>query len=154
MRDRKKSFRHHSLQDEKSLQDILKAVSSGIARGKTTFSDEDEKIVTFAWENLKSENGGKLNISFKTTVQLTENGLVFSAEIDNQSEYVVETIRWPQFGDLSIPKNSEEFSQTGIDYGGMDKFEIYPKFQNEPGYFAVDNPSNWMESPTTPFVLL
>ncbi len=45
MRDRKKSFRHHSLQDEKSLQDILKAVSSGIARGKITFSDEDEKIV-------------------------------------------------------------------------------------------------------------
>ena len=47
MRDRKKSFRHHSLQDEKSLQDILKAVSSGIARGKITFSDEDEKIVPF-----------------------------------------------------------------------------------------------------------
>ena len=45
MSDRKKSFRHHSLQDEKSLQDILKAVSSGIARGKITFSDEDEKIV-------------------------------------------------------------------------------------------------------------
>ena len=45
MRNRKKSFRHHSLQDEKSLQDILKAVSSGIARGKITFSDEDEKIV-------------------------------------------------------------------------------------------------------------
>jgi amphi-Trp domain-containing protein len=45
MRNRKKSFRHQSLQDEKSIQEILKAVSSGIARGKISFSDEDEKIV-------------------------------------------------------------------------------------------------------------
>ena len=45
MKNRKKSFRHQSLQDEKSIQDILKAISSGIARGKITFSDEDEKIV-------------------------------------------------------------------------------------------------------------
>lgn len=41
----KKSFRYQSLQDEKSIQDILKAVSSGIARGKISFSDGDEKIV-------------------------------------------------------------------------------------------------------------
>ena len=33
------------MQDEKSIQEILKAVSSGIARGKISFSDEDEKIV-------------------------------------------------------------------------------------------------------------
>ncbi|MEN8204943.1 MAG: amphi-Trp domain-containing protein [Pseudomonadota bacterium] len=45
MRNRKKSFRHQSLQDEKSIQDILKAITGGIARGKITFSDEDEKIV-------------------------------------------------------------------------------------------------------------
>lgn len=45
MRSGKKSFRHQSLQDEKSIQDILKAITSGIAKGKITFSDEDEKIV-------------------------------------------------------------------------------------------------------------
>jgi amphi-Trp domain-containing protein len=45
MRNGKRSFRHQSLQDEKSIQDILKAISSGIAKGKITFSDEDEKIV-------------------------------------------------------------------------------------------------------------
>ena len=45
MRNGKKSFRHQSLQDEKSIQDILKSITSGIARGKITFSDEDEKIV-------------------------------------------------------------------------------------------------------------
>jgi amphi-Trp domain-containing protein len=45
MKSRKKSFRHQSLQDEKSIQDILKSISNGIARGKVIFSDEDEKIV-------------------------------------------------------------------------------------------------------------
>jgi amphi-Trp domain-containing protein len=45
MRNGKRSFRHQSLQDEKSIQDILKAISSGIAKGEITFSDEDEKIV-------------------------------------------------------------------------------------------------------------
>ena len=45
MRSRKKSFRHQSLQDEKSIQDILQSISNGIAKGKITFSDEDEKIV-------------------------------------------------------------------------------------------------------------
>lgn len=45
MRSGKRSFRHQSLQDTKSIEDILKAVTSGIAKGKITFSDEDEKIV-------------------------------------------------------------------------------------------------------------
>ena len=45
MRSRKKSFHHQSLQDEKSIQDILQSIISGIAKGKITFSDEDEKIV-------------------------------------------------------------------------------------------------------------
>lgn len=45
MRSGKKSFRHQSLQDAKSIEGILKAITSGIARGKITFSDEDEKIV-------------------------------------------------------------------------------------------------------------
>ena len=45
MTNGKRSFRHQSLQDEKSIQDILKSIASGLVRGKITFSDEDEKIV-------------------------------------------------------------------------------------------------------------
>jgi amphi-Trp domain-containing protein len=45
MRSRKKSFRHQSLQDQKSIQDILKSITRGIAKGKLSFSDEDDKIV-------------------------------------------------------------------------------------------------------------
>ena len=45
MRNGKRSFRHQSLQDEKTIQDILKSIASGLAKGKITFSDEDEEIV-------------------------------------------------------------------------------------------------------------
>jgi amphi-Trp domain-containing protein len=45
MRSRKRSFRHQSLQDQKSIQDILKSITRGIAKGKLSFSDEDDKIV-------------------------------------------------------------------------------------------------------------
>ena len=45
MTNGKRSFRHQSLQDEKSIQAILKSIANGIAKGKITFSDEDEEIV-------------------------------------------------------------------------------------------------------------
>jgi amphi-Trp domain-containing protein len=45
MAGRKKRFRYESLQDSKSIQGLLKAITSGIAKGKLTFTDEDEKIV-------------------------------------------------------------------------------------------------------------
>lgn len=45
MRKSKKSFRHESLQDTKSISDILQAITKSIAKGKVVFSDEDDKIV-------------------------------------------------------------------------------------------------------------
>lgn len=45
MRQSKNSFRHESLQDAKTIQEILKSITKGIAKGKLTFSDEDGEIV-------------------------------------------------------------------------------------------------------------
>jgi amphi-Trp domain-containing protein len=45
MRRRKISFRHESLQDTKSIRGILKNLTSGIGKGKLTFSDEDDSIL-------------------------------------------------------------------------------------------------------------
>jgi amphi-Trp domain-containing protein len=45
MRQGKKSFRHESLQDAAAIQEILAAISAGIARGRVTFSDSDDRIV-------------------------------------------------------------------------------------------------------------
>ncbi len=41
----KRSVRHESLQDADTIQQLLKALTKGIARGKLTFSDEDGEIV-------------------------------------------------------------------------------------------------------------
>ena len=44
MKQQKNSFRHESLQNRKSVQAILKALTDGIAKGKVVFSDEDDSI--------------------------------------------------------------------------------------------------------------
>ena len=80
MRSRKKSFRHQSLQDEKSIQNILKSITSGIAKGKITFSDEDDKIV------MRPE--GLLDL--KITANQEENSNRFNIRISWQVEDEVE----------------------------------------------------------------
>jgi amphi-Trp domain-containing protein len=76
MRSGKKSFRHQSLQDVKSIQGILKAITSGIANGKITFSDDDEKIV------MKPE--GLLDL--KVTANQEDNRNRFNIRISWQIE--------------------------------------------------------------------
>ena len=44
MSSSKYNFRHESLQDCKSIQNILKAISKGLAKGELSFSDEDGEI--------------------------------------------------------------------------------------------------------------
>ena len=44
MKRRKNSFRHESLQNRDSIQAILNALTEGIAKGKVTFSDDDDSI--------------------------------------------------------------------------------------------------------------
>lgn len=45
MRRSKNSFRHESLQDAESIQQILRSITKGIAKGRVVLSDEDGDIV-------------------------------------------------------------------------------------------------------------
>ena len=45
MRHGKRSFRHDSLQDCKTIRNILKSISNGLSEGKLTFSDDEDEIV-------------------------------------------------------------------------------------------------------------
>lgn len=45
MQESKNSFRHESLQDAKTIQELLKAITKGIAKGRLVLSDEDGEIV-------------------------------------------------------------------------------------------------------------
>ena len=74
MRQSKHSFRHESLQDADTIQDLLKALGKGIARGKLTFSDEDDEIVMRpeGLLNLKvtaTEDEGRHRINIRVTWQ-------------------------------------------------------------------------------------
>lgn len=76
MRQNKNSFRHESLQDTKTIQEILKSINKGIAKGKLTFSDEDGEIVM--------EPEGLLNL--KVTADKDETRHRINIRITWQSE--------------------------------------------------------------------
>ena len=44
MKRGKLSFRHESLQDSKTIKNILKSLTDGLASGKLSFSDADDSI--------------------------------------------------------------------------------------------------------------
>lgn len=41
----KNRFRHESLQDGKTIAELLKSLTKGVGKGKLTFSDQDGEIV-------------------------------------------------------------------------------------------------------------
>ncbi|MFK5949789.1 MAG: amphi-Trp domain-containing protein [Methylococcales bacterium] len=45
MKQNKQSFQHESLQDSKSIEKILSAITTGLAKGKLKFSDEEDEII-------------------------------------------------------------------------------------------------------------
>jgi len=77
MRQSKNSFRHESLQDAETIQDILKSLSKGIAKGKLSFSDENGEIVMEpeGLLNLKvtaSQDEGRHRVNIRITWQAEE----------------------------------------------------------------------------------
>jgi amphi-Trp domain-containing protein len=86
MRSRKKNFRHQSLQDQKSIQDILKSITSGIAKGKVTFSDEDDRII------MRPE--GLLDLKVSATQEENHNrfNIRISWQVDDVAEKKKKTI--------------------------------------------------------------
>ena len=72
----KNSFRHESLQDSRSIQKILKSVTSGIGKGKVVFSDEDGEILMEPKDLLhlkltatREENRRRINIRISWQVE-------------------------------------------------------------------------------------
>ena len=65
MRDAKNSFRHESLQDRRSIQDILAALSEGLAAGCIELGDEEGDMVL--------EPEGLLNLKLTATQEDAQN---------------------------------------------------------------------------------
>jgi hypothetical protein len=122
------------------------------------------RSVTFTWTKLRSEHGGELDITFRSTVTLasgessapTGSGasrLTFEGEVANRSPYPVENVSYPIVGDLSLPSADEPLQRMNCGYCGMGVTSLLPRFDGDSGYFGFDYPLQMVSYPATPFVL-
>lgn len=72
MKNSKSNFRHESIQDDKSIQDILKSITKGIEKNEITFSNEEDTIVMHpkGLLNVKvtasqDDNDNRINVRIK-----------------------------------------------------------------------------------------
>ncbi|MBX2832515.1 MAG: amphi-Trp domain-containing protein [Rhodospirillales bacterium] len=82
MKQIKKKFRHDSLQDADSIKAILKAITTGLGKGKVVLSDDQDEII------LKPE--GLLNLKV-------------SASQDEDRSSLTLRVSW--HADRDVPKN-------------------------------------------------
>ena len=117
--------------------------------------DPDGTGLELTWTDLESEHGGVLAISFRGSVTLSDDGLTFEGEVENNSPYVVETVSWPCLGDLSVPAGCEHLARMNlVIHGDMEVEPLRPTFRTTAGYFGTDNPIQMVPTPTSPFVLI
>ena len=114
---------------------------------------DDGKSLEFQWENLNSEFAGRLDIKLRGIVKATDQGLLFTMEVVNQSQYVVECLSYPAIGDLAQPSAGEKMENYLLAYAGIAKINLLPSFSNQKGYWGVESPMQAHTTPDTPFVL-
>ncbi|MDP7740770.1 MAG: DUF6259 domain-containing protein [Lentisphaeria bacterium] len=116
----------------------------------------DESSVVLTWRLLKDEHGGEHDITFKGRVELSDGQLAFTAELDNRSDYTIETVSWPCIGDFSRPAGTKKLESIWLYYNLMLRGEMFPNFLCQVGYWGVDYPTQISPSSScgTPFYLV
>jgi len=93
--------------------------------------------ITLTWKNLQC-NAKNLNITFVGTIDFNDKeGLIYSGEVKNQSDAVVEELVWPYVGDVTLPAGTERFFQQFVGYTNMATNELYPTSNNIGGSSAL-----------------
>jgi hypothetical protein len=110
--------------------------------------------VRLVWKDLASEHGGVLPITFTATITLKDGSLSFDSTLENKSQYHVETVDYPCFGDLNPPTPQSTVAARTMWYGNLGNDEIYPNFANEKGYWGVDFPIKTFGSQRSLFCLI
>lgn len=110
--------------------------------------------VRLQWDNLVSEHGGVLPITFIATVTLQNGALTFQGTLENHSSFSIETVDYPYFGDLNPPARYSTMSARIMWYGNLGSDEIYPNFGNAKGYWGVNFPTKTYGSNRSLFCLI
>jgi hypothetical protein len=110
--------------------------------------------IRIQWKDLLSEHGGVLPITFTAAVTLKNGSLSFDATVENQSDFFIEAIDYPYFGDFSSPAPATVVEAHHLWTGALLAEEIYPRFVNAKGYWGVRYPTRTIESSQSQFCLL
>ncbi|HEY1790925.1 MAG TPA: hypothetical protein VGJ73_22445 [Verrucomicrobiae bacterium] len=120
----------------------------------TKVSDNEVEI---KWNNLVSESGGVLPMTFTADVTLNNGVLTFNSTLQNDSTLTVETIDYPYFGDFNPPSRQSSLKACTMKQGSMSDMsqeELYPHFANHKGYWGVFYPTKAMDDYHSMFCLL
>jgi len=126
--------------------------------GQKQIAEKIEKVsdneVKIEWQNLISELGGGLPITFIETVTLHDGQVSFGATVENRSSYTIETIDYPYFGDLNPPDRGSSLHVRSMRYDNLDNVEVYPHFSNSKGYWGDFYPTKTFESTYSMYCLI
>jgi hypothetical protein len=118
------------------------------------------KILTLTWDDVVSEIGGVLPIRVMLQIALSDQQVVFTPSIDNNSPYTVENVYYPYLGDVQPPPGEAWFKTFSYSYASAQEWKLWPTYDNLRGYFGVDYPtqfspvSHTVGAPMAPFILL
>jgi hypothetical protein len=137
------------------LPDRLLNVVDGVKQSVTSARENSENgRLMFSWEGVESENGGALDVRLEATVTLNETGLTFEMSIDNHCPYPVESVAYPFLGDLTRPTGSQTLRRVHLNYCNLHIKSLFPRFDNERGYWGVEYPIQMVPTPESPFLLV
>jgi len=118
---------------------------------------ENDGKAAIKWNGVESEHGGRLEINIEMTIEMNERQAVFGIEIENNSEFIVENVYCPYFGDVQHAEGDKSFKMITNIYAGMQEFPIWPTYKNSNGYHGVDYPTQFNAwggaTPNSPFAL-
>ncbi len=113
------------------------------------------------WATVTSEHGGEHDITVRIRIAVEGDRLVFSMEIDNRSELVIEDVRFPRVGDLQQSSPDRTLYSIMAGYADGRRRPVRPKFLDTMPYFGTDRPTLMNEpmamsavAPYAPFILL
>jgi hypothetical protein len=122
--------------------------------------DKDDKSVIFRWNQLVLSNGEGVDIAVECRVHASTDDVSFSMRIENKSNYFVENVYYPYFGDIAAQRSREPLKTFLYQYGTAQEWSLRPLYDNLRGYYGTDYPTQVGEgvaycgAPMSPFVLL
>ncbi|MCL2838560.1 MAG: DUF6259 domain-containing protein [Oscillospiraceae bacterium] len=129
--------------------------NNNVKGGTPSSVNVTDNSVEFVYDTVTSQFGGEHPIKVVTKFEIDEEIGTFDCSIDNQSDLIVEDVRYPIVDDFTKPADEEKIDQYYFGYANLDKQSIYPFIRND-SYWGTDSPTQYLSdtSPNAPFYML